>query len=316
MECDAEAPRRFLRAAWTILTLATVACGAEPGAPPAPEPYDAEAHEERVGEWRAWRHEQLGRPDGWLSLAGLYWLEEGLVTLGGDPGADLVVGRPDTPAHLGTFDVRADRVDFAPAADVLVVVGGDPMSPGTVWRADSDEPAAEMHFGTLTWYVIERGGRLGVRLRDSDNPILADFAGMEYYPLAAAWRFEGRFEPYDPPRTIRIPNVLGTVSEEPSEGAAVFEVDGVEYRMDLWRDSDDPANFFTAFADTTNADTTYGGGRFLWIDAPDEHGRLVVDFNRSYNPPCAFTPYSTCPLPPPQNRLDLRIEAGERVFEP
>lgn len=303
----------FARLATLSLSLTAMACGGG-ATPPPPEPYDPAAHQARVEQWRTWRHEQLNRPRGWISLAGLYWLEPGVNTIGGDPAADLVVARPGTPSLLGRFDVAGEAVSFAPADGVSISVAGVEFAEGVVWQRGHDAETRTLEHGTLAWFVIERGGRLGVRLSDSDSPLLRAFTGMEYFPLSPRWRLDGRFEPYDPPRTIMIPNILGTVGEEPSEGAAVFVVDGTEYRIDLWRDSDDPANFFTAFADTTNGDTTYGGGRFLWIDAPDEYGRLEIDFNRSYNPPCAFTPFATCPLPPPQNRMELHIEAGEKSF--
>lgn len=290
------------------LILAVAACSA---GPPPPEPVDSADHERRVAEWRAWRHDQLVRPDGWLSLIGLYWLEPGLRSFGAGAQADLRVTREDAPEILGVFEVAEDSVRFEPAEEVAVRAGEEPFAGGTVWTAEENAEAIELSHGTLTWLVIARDGRLGVRLRDADSTLLREFIGAQYYPLAPEWRLDGTFETHHPPKVIQVPSILGTIGDVDSPGTAVFTVDGTEYRLDLWKDSDDPANFFTAFADESNADTTYGGGRFLWIDAPDEHGRIEVDFNRSYNPPCAFTPYSTCPLPPTQNRLPLRIEAGE-----
>lgn len=304
--------RRRAPVTLAVIAAAAAACSSPP---PAPEPVSPEEHARIVQEWRDWRHDQLVRPDGWLSLTGLYWLETGSSTMGADPGNDLVLTRADAPSRLGSFEVGTDEVVFTPAEDAAVSADGTPFAGGAVWRSQEGAEAVEMSHGTLTWHVIERDGRLGVRLRDADSPLLRAFAGVEYYPLAPEWRLAGTFEAHEPPKIIKVPSILGTIGDEESPGTAVFEVDGTEYRLDLWRDSDDPANFFTAFADETNGDTTYGGGRFLWIDAPDEHGRIVVDFNRSYNPPCAFTPFSTCPLPPMQNRLPLRIEAGELAFE-
>ncbi len=172
-----------------------------------------------------------------------------------------------------------------------------------------------LRWGTLSWFVIKRGDRIGVRLKDSANPLLSSFEGVPMFDVDPAHRYEGRFETYDPPGLIMIPTILGDLNETESPGAVVFEVEGETHRLDMWKDSDDPANFFTAFADLTNGDETYGGGKFIWVDAPDEQGRVVVDFNKSYNPPCVFTPYATCPLPPQQNRLDLAIRAGEKVFK-
>lgn len=301
------------------LLLAVAGCS---GGPPPAEPVDPADHAERVQEWRAWRHEQLVDPEGWLSLAGLYWLEPGENRFGAGPEAELVVESAAAPATIGTFTVGDDgsEVRFVPADGVEVLGDGAPFSGGRVWsrpEADAEDgpETVLLRHGSLAWHVIERNGRLAVRLKDAENPVLIGFDGMDYYPLASEWRLDGRFEAYEPPRTIKVPDVLGGVDDVESPGAAVFELDGAEYRLDLWRDSADPANFFTAFADETNGETTYGGGRFLWIDAPDERGRIEVDFNRSYNPPCAFTAFATCPLPPQQNRLPLRIEAGELDFD-
>jgi len=162
--------------------------------------------------------------------------------------------------------------------------------------------------------VIEREDHLALRLKDGASELVTGFEGMDNFELSAEWRLDATFEFLDPPGTITIPNVFGSLGDEELLGAVVFEYGGETYRLDMWRDSGDPDNLFTAFGDQTNAESSYGAVRFLWVDAPDEWGRTVVDFNRSYNPPCAFSPFATCPLPPPQNRLPLKIEAGERAF--
>jgi uncharacterized protein (DUF1684 family) len=165
----------------------------------------------------------------------------------------------------------------------------------------------------LSWFVIERFGQYGVRLRDSAAPAFREFDGIDRYPTDAGWRILGRFEPYDPPKEIPAPNVLDVPSTSNSPGAVVFEVDGEEYRLDV---TGDPASrrFSVVFGDETNGGETYGGGRFLSVDAPSEGDWIVIDFNRAYNPPCVFTAFATCPLPPPQNKLALRVEAGEKMY--
>jgi len=171
-----------------------------------------------------------------------------------------------------------------------------------------------VHLGSLQWFVIERADRIGIRLRDTENPAIAAFDGIEMFPIDVGWRIPARFDRYDPPKMIRIPNIIGTVSVQPSPGAVVFDVDGEELRIDV---TGDPygERFSIVFGDRTNADETYGGGRFLTVNAPDDRDRMFIDFNRATNPPCAFTEFATCPLPPRQNQLPVRIEAGEKVYK-
>ncbi len=281
---------------------------------PAPEPIDPEVHRAQIQEWRQWRDDELSRPDGWLSLAGLYWLQEGGNSFGADPTSDLVVEIEGVPPLLGEFQVAGEHVDFIVAGGAEVTVQGQPVQRVV---ARTDEEGAErpvIEWGSLSWFVLERGDRIGVRMKDTGSPILVGFEGVDSYAIAPEWRLVGRLEPYDPPRTIKVPNILGTVNDVESSAAAVFELDGQTYRMDLWRDSLGDTDWFTAFGDATNGEATYGGGRFVRIDPPDEHGHLVIDFNRAYNPPCVFTPFATCPLPPRQNRLELGVEAGELDF--
>jgi len=165
---------------------------------------------------------------------------------------------------------------------------------------------------TIQFHLIRRGDRLGVRSKDSESPVRTEFRGIEHYPASWEWRVEGRFEPYEPPKHVPVPTVLGTVDDELSPGAVVFEAEGRTLRLDVLEGADEH-EVFVIFGDTTNGTETYGGGRFLYADL-EPGGRLVLDFNKAYNPPCAFTPYATCPLPPKQNRLPLAIRAGEKKY--
>jgi uncharacterized protein (DUF1684 family) len=159
--------------------------------------------------------------------------------------------------------------------------------------------------------VIKRGDRLGVRVKDKQSPALAGFHGLDNYPVEPSWRVEARFEPYSPPKEVPIPNVLGQVTPSPSPGAVVFDWQGKTYRLDALGSVEEGLSLI--FADQTNGKETYGAGRFLETGPPKD-GKVVVDFNRAYNPPCAFTAFATCPLPPAQNRLALRVEAGEKKY--
>ncbi len=277
-------------------------------------PYDAEAHRQTVESWRSWRHDQLVRPDGWLSLVGLYWLEPGDNRLGSAADNQLIYDRAGVPPRLGVFHVDGDSVTFVAADGVAPTIDDQPAL-DVLARDRADESGPVIAWDTLRWNVMLRQDVFVVRLKDSASPVLKEFESIDNFTVAPDWHRAGRFEAYEPAKTIKVPNVLGTVADVESPGAAVFDLGGETYRLDLWRDSDDTVNFFTAFGDQTNNDSTYGAGRFLWIDAPDEQGRVVVDFNRAYNPPCAFTAFATCPMPPQQNRLPLRIEAGERTFK-
>ncbi len=167
---------------------------------------------------------------------------------------------------------------------------------------------------SLSFYVIERGERVGVRLKDAESEVLREFTGIDHYPVDPAWRLEARFEPFAEPRMIPVPDITGDVSEQPSHGRVVFSLAGAEQSLAPLGPPE--GELFLVFGDETNGEETYGGGRFLYVGPPDAEGRLRVDFNKAYNPPCVFTPYATCPLPPPGNRLPLAVRAGEKNFGP
>jgi uncharacterized protein (DUF1684 family) len=267
---------------------------------------------ESIRAWQGERHAELSRPDGWLTLAGLFWLESGENAFGGDP-AQAVAFPGDAPAHMGHFTLDGDGVSVTVAPGVDVRWEGQPVTSMRLVADYDDGPTTVLTWGSLSWFVIKRGDRYGVRLRDSQHPALAAFTGVECFPIDPAWRVEAVLDPYDPPQTVQVPTMLGTVMEQASPGALVFAVDGETYRLDALGDSrDEVLNLI--FADATTGKETYGGGRFLSVDAPDGDGRTVIDFNRAFNPPCVFTPYATCPRPPQQNRLALPIPAGEKVY--
>lgn len=277
------------------------------------------AYRAEIEEWREKRLAGLTSEEGWLSLVGLYWLEARENPCGSDPTARVQLPAP-APARVGTFAVAGGRVAFraAPGVDGLGVAGEDGVEPlpsgGLDLAADTaDGGPTVLTLGGLRFYLIDRDGRLGVRVKDRDSPARREFAGLDYFPLDPGWRLEARFEPYDPPKPIPVPNVLGTVSEEPSPGAVVFDRDGETYRLDAIAEPG-ASQLFLIFGDRTNARETYGGGRFLFAAVPGDDGRVVVDFNRSYNPPCAFTEFATCPLPPRENKLPIAIAAGERRY--
>ncbi len=306
---EVESGRRLLNRIRSALVVAVALTGCETA--PVVNPVE---HAAEVEEWQAARRATLMQTDGWLTLVALHWLDDSETTLGSDPASDLVYTGSDTPARVGTFHLENGLVAWESAEGVRVTTagGGEPVSYAVMNPADADPLVLEAW--PLQWLVVKRGDRFAIRLKDAQSVTRTEFDGIKHFPVMADWKVPARFELRETPDTILVPNVLGTVNKTPSPARVVFEVDGEARSLDLWKDSDDPENFFTAFGDETNGTSSYGGGRFIWIDAPDEEGRTWIDFNKAYNPPCVFTEFATCPLPPEQNRISTAITAGELVY--
>ena len=263
-----------------------------------------EEHAGRVIEWWAARDERLRDPDGWLTLVGLYWLSPGENTVGADASNAIVMTGRDVPAHAGSLWL----VD----GEVRLQRAGGPVEEQPLANDVSGEPDA-VDLGGLRLIVIERGGRIGLRVRDRDSPLPAAFRGMDHFKIDPAWRLEGRLEPAAPGETIEIVDVTGDVSHDETPGRVAFEVGGATWRIAALPGTGDGC-VWLIFGDATNGSETYGGGRFLYTEPVADDGSVVVDFNLAYNPPCVFSQYATCPLPPAENRLPIRIEAGERDY--
>lgn len=270
---------------------------------------DPATHRDEVQQWREARAARLTAPEGWLSLVGLHWVEPGTHRIGSAADNDLVLAVG--PAHLGTLALADERITLSLADGVDAKIGDGDTRVGALAPDSSGAPTI-VRFGEASFSVIERGGKFGLRVRDPQAKTRTGFAGIDAFEIDAGWRFEARFEPHPPGRTIDIVNVLDMLEPMNNPGVVVFEKDGQEYRLEALDDTGD-GQLFLIFADRTNGKLTYGPGRFLYAPPPVD-GKTIVDFNRAYNPPCAFTPYSTCPLPPPENRLDLAVEAGEKKY--
>jgi uncharacterized protein (DUF1684 family) len=269
---------------------------------------------EETATWRKGRFDRLRSSDGWLTLAGLYWLQEGDNTFGSSVQNDIVFPAGKAPEHLGTFLLRDGEVRMTVAAGVEVFHGDKPVRT-ILMQSDIDggKPTS-VRSGTLTWYIIDRNGNLAVRLKDSESELLKSFQGLDYFPVDKKWRVAAQLHAHDRPKSISIATILGTVDEHDSPGTLHFRIGEQSYTLDpIFTSSGQQLSII--FADATSGVETYGGGRFVVVDLPDVSGRTYIDFNRAYNPPCAFTDYSTCPLPPKQNRLDVKIAAGERTFK-
>ncbi len=276
---------------------------------PAP-PTDA-AYRSEIEEWRASRLSRLTAEDGWPSVVGLFWLEEGENGFGSAKD-NTVVLPPPAPARMGTIVLENGRATVRVLPGVELTADGKAVSAPRTLASDASESVTRLRSGTLLFYLIERAGKLAVRVKDSQSQARREFHGLDYFPIDPSWRLTARFEPYDPPRSISVPNVLGHDDSEKSPGALVFERGGQTYRLDPVLESGE-TDYFVIFADATNGKETYGAGRFLYVKPP-VNGTTIIDFNKAYNPPCVFTDYATCPLPPPQNRLKVRIEAGEKEY--
>jgi len=275
---------------------------------------DENAYRREIDAYRSDRVKSLTSDDGWLTLVGLYWLQEGENKFGSDPHNTVALPQGKSSSVAGSFFLENGNVRIEANPNSGVTSEGKPV---TSLALKTDENAGEptvLHMGSLSFYVIKRGDQFGIRVKDSENPPRRQFAGIQYFPTDPRWRVEARFEPYNPQKKIPISNVLGQTSDEPSPGAIVFEMNGNTYRLDpILEEGND--ELFIIFADQTSGRETYGAGRFLYVPKPGADNRIVIDFNKAYSPPCAFTPYATCPLPPQQNRLAIRVEAGEKKYE-
>lgn len=297
----------------STLAFATPAVAANPMTKPSetkPSETKPSTLEQETRAWHQKRIENLTSPDGWLALVGLHWLKEGDNTFGSAADNHLVFPA-GTPARIGTLQLKGGKVTLSVAPGVPLLKDGQPFSTGPL-RPEVEGREDVLSLGTLRFYLIRRGEQFGIRVKDSEAEARKKFHGIPTYPVSAAWRIEGRFEPANPPRKVPVPNVLGMVEQLDSPGTVVFTVNGQEYRLEPVQEPGS-TQLFIIFGDLTNRTDTYGAGRFLYSDLPKD-GKVVLDFNRAYNPPCAFSPYATCPLPPPQNRLKVRVEAGEKRY--
>jgi len=297
-----------VKAARAVYGLALLVVGwavtAAAGAPPDPG-YRAE-----IEKWRSEREARLKSDGGWLQVAGLFWLKPGENSFGTDAKNTIVLPAGSGPAQAGVFELKDGTVAVKMAAGVPATVEGKAVTAMTL-RPDVPGPADVVKLGPrLSLHVIERGGKLGIRMKDKESPLLKEFTSLKWFPVREDLRVTARFVPYTPEKKVPIPNILGQVEDLPSPGYAAFTIAGREVRLDPVLEEPGAGELFFIFRDETAKKETYPAGRFLYTAMPKD-GTVVLDFNKAYSPPCAFTPYATCPLPPRQNRLPVRIEAGE-----
>ena len=279
---------------------------------------DTDPYTRQIEQWRADRVARLTAPDGWLSLIGLEWLHEGANRIGSAADNDIVLMAG--PAYLGTITLAADgslrialnkaagaTVDGKSVADAVLV---DDM------HAGADGPTL-VRFGSAGFYVIDRDGRKALRVKDPEAATRKDFAGIDYFPIDPSWRVEAEWIPFQPAHKLEIGSVIGTIDAVDVPGKAVFQRDGHAFELLPYQEEPGGELFFV-IADRTSGKETYGAARFFYAALPKgglaQPGKVELDFNKAYNPPCAFTPFATCPLAPPENRLDVAVTAGEKKY--
>ena len=306
---------RLIKAIWAIGTataLSAASLATADVAPLKPNATDLTSERQVVDQWKAKRLASLTSESGWLTLAGLYWLKPGENKFGRAKGSALWLDNPSLAPDAGSFVMTGNAVRFVAKPGAGITHDGQPVT-DIALAADTTGKPTLLKSGSLTFFLIERNGKLGVRVRDAESPHRKNFAGLSYFPVSDDWVFNARFEPYQPRKQVRIVNILGMEEELDAPGALVFQKDGKEYRLDAVLEDPADTELFVMFADGTSGKETYGAGRFMYVQMPKD-GTVRLNFNKAYNPPCAFNEYATCPLPPFQNRLSVRIDAGEKSY--
>lgn len=295
---------------------------------------ETQSWQQNLVAWRTQREMRVSAPDGWLTLAGLEWLKPGINSIGSAP--DNTIRLPQqAPAHLGLLTIIGGALQDhasnakpqgAAVVQLLAPAGGFPPE-----MTVDEKPAREgslvvdgAHPSTMAWHgvslvVLKRGDRFVLRIKDADSPVRTGFRGLNWYPPAPSYRVMARWVPFKPPILEEIPTVIGTTLKLPAPGLAMFMLDGKILHLEPVLEDPAGKSLFFILRDETSKTTTYGGGRFLHTGLPDhglgQPGNLILDFNQLENPPCAYTNYATCPLPPAQNQLEVEIHAGEKRYE-
>ncbi|HEX3580142.1 MAG TPA: DUF1684 domain-containing protein [Thermoanaerobaculia bacterium] len=275
-----------------LVLLLSFACSRKTEAPK----FDENAE---IMKWRQNRLTRLKSDDGWLTLVGLQWLNDG-------------ENKIQIPPNSGSVVLQNGLVMLMPSK--TLTIDGKPVTAPVALHDDTDAKGPTVvSSGTTHFYVVKRAPKYALRVKDTSSPARTHFLGLDYFPVAPQWRVEAHFEPFNPPHHVTITNVLGMTSDEIAPGLLAFTVNGKEYKLEPILEQGE-TDYFIIFKDATSGKETYAAARYVYAHPPDKNGMTVIDFNKAYNPPCAFTQFATCPLPPPQNRLPFRIEAGELKY--
>ena len=269
-----------------------------------------QTYEQEILKFRSERETRLRENErSWLALSGLFWLVEGNNSFGSDPSNDVQLVWAGVPSRAGILQYKNDTITLRVAEDISITCNGEPVKNKSL-RTDIDDKPDYLEMGSLIMVVIKRGKNCLIRIWDKENSGRKEFTGLKHYPINPAYRISARFMPYDPPRIMKIRDVIGEEYDVEFPGYALFTLGGKECRLEAEKTEE---GLFFNFYDPTNGNGSYPGGRFLVTDAPKER-EVIIDFNRAYNPPCAYTDFATCPLPPSMNRLPVRIPAGEMIY--
>lgn len=263
-----------------------------------------------IEQWHSKRIERLKGDNSWLNLAGLFWLKEGENKFGSASSNDLIFPKDKSPDFIGTLILKDSIVSIKVAEGINVTANDMPVTELQLKDDLSNEPTV-LKLGSLKWYAIKRGDRFGIRLRDLESDLVKNFTGIDRFPVNDKWRISASFVPFEKPKIISIPTIIGTPDKMICRGELHFKIDGKDYTI---LPVDEDGSLFIIFADETNGEETYGAGRFVYADPPDSTGKVIIDFNKAYNPPCIFTPFATCPLPPKENVIRTKITAGEKLW--
>ena len=296
----------FLSVTTALGTLLLGICGCAPSAD------SIQTETQRIEQWRQARVANLTSENGWLTLVGLHWLQEGSNSFGRGNQNQLVLDHPALAEVAGVFELHLGRVSFNSATNSHITHQGNAVTHIDL-QPDTDDKPTVLESGSLRFNAIERGGKFGVRVRDTAHPARQTFKGLSYFPISMEWRIKAHFEAYVPSKKIPIVNILGMTELMESPGALVFDKDGKRWRLDTILESPTDTQLFVMFGDASNGRDSYGAGRFIYVDRP-VNNEVWLDFNQAYSPPCAFTEFATCPLPPRQNRLTLDVTAGEKKY--
>jgi uncharacterized protein (DUF1684 family) len=267
------------------------------------------AYHKAIETWQQQRVEELKAEDGWLNLTGLFWLKEGKNTFGCGKQNECIFPVGTIAEEAGYFERVGNIVNIVIYKSVVATINNQPITQALIYHSDSLKEVM-VAISNLRFHIISRGDKLGVRLRYLNNPSLSTFKGISHYTIDSSWRIQALFTPSSD--SISITNILGQETKQRSPGSISFKIAHNIYKLDVLEGNEQA--YFILFGDATNKHETYGAGRFIYITKPDMLGNTVIDFNKAYNPPCAYTPYATCPLPPKQNILLLKIEAGEKYI--
>jgi uncharacterized protein len=292
------------------LGLLSLLVGCQVSAPKARPPFDAAAYAHELASWKASRVRAIAGPDGWITLSGLYWLDGSSYTLG---GGEAEIPIPGTTGVLGRLLIDSATALFIAESGRAVRVQGEVIDSIALESDGEGRRPTVVAAGTSTFRVLDRSGRLALRVKDSASILRQTFAGIETFPVDTAFRVLARLERPTQPRVLRLANIVGLIEDHRVAGILHFALHGRSWTLEAVQEPGDSA-LFILFRDVTSGTESYPAGRYLSTAPPDSAGLVVLDFNRAYNPPCAFTAFATCPMPPRQNVLPIAIPAGERRY--